>query len=402
MGRAPDRTALIAGAGIAGLTAALAFAQRGWRVELLERETTLKEAGAGLQLSPNATRILDRLGVLDTLSKTAVEPSAVVLRRACGLREIAVVPLGQAARRRWGAPYLCAHRADLQQALLAKVAQEPAIRLSLSSPVISPTISDGQVALAEDRRGVLLVGADGVWSGVRAQVDPAAARRFCGQAAFRRTVDADSPEGRFLTEQGGGAVTAFLHPAFHVVAYPVRFGRSINLAAFMRCAEPSPDGHAALIDRFRAALAGTALRTLAGETSGWSVWPLHAISSGRWTLPQGVALIGDAAHAMPPFAAQGAALAIEDAEELAVHADARPHDLAGALAAWERARRPRIRRVERRGRLNGLAWHAAGPVAIARDLLLTLRSQESLAADLDWLYGYDAADGSQAGGPEPR
>ncbi len=127
----PDnRRILIAGAGIAGLTAALAFAQRGFAVDVFERAETLVEIGAGLQLSPNATRILDRLGVLDHLQRQAVRPDAVVIRRATTLAEVARVPLGDFAEQRWGAPYLVAHRADLQQALLTAVAANPQIRLT--------------------------------------------------------------------------------------------------------------------------------------------------------------------------------------------------------------------------------------------------------------------------------
>jgi salicylate hydroxylase len=404
--RATPKTVLIAGAGIAGLTAALFFAQRGFSVAVFERAASLEEAGAGLQLSPNATRILGRLGVLPALAATAVAPSRVVLRRGSDLGEIGRVPLGEAALRRWGAPYLTAHRADLQQALLGQAHKHPGIALGLATPVTGLDLSGGRAAMVMDdgkRGGLLVVGADGVWSRLRHAVDPAATRAFSGHAAFRSTVTADSLVGRFLAEAGGGgSVIAFLHPAFHLVAYPVRAGDSFNLAGFMARREPSTGDHDGLAGRFADALARTALRPLAQAVPAWSVWPLHTVSSSRWTLPEGAALIGDAAHAMTPFAAQGAAMAIEDAERLAAAVAGRPGDLAAALSGWERERRQRVRRVARRGALNRLAWHAAGPVALARDLLLTLRRQESFAADLDWLYGYDAEAGSmRVDGPEP-
>ncbi|TIQ75105.1 MAG: salicylate hydroxylase, partial [Mesorhizobium sp.] len=118
-------------------------------------------------------------------------------------------------------------------------------------------------------------------------------------------------------------------------------------------------------------------------------WPIHTVDQSLpWTTPAGVALIGDAAHAMTPFAAQGAAMAIEDAATLADFVAASPADRWGALAAWEKLRRPRIAKVSRRGAVNRLAWHAAGPVAVARNLFLKWRSPEMLAADLDWLYGW--------------
>ena len=123
--------------------------------------------------------------------------------------------------------------------------------------------------------------------------------------------------------------------------------------------------------------------------ANWTVWPIHTVEFERkWTLGGAFALIGDAAHAMTPYAAQGAAMAIEDAVTLAAALAGAPPDAAPALAAWEAARRPRIERVIRRGALNRFAWHASGPVALARNLFLKTRSPERLAADLDWLYGW--------------
>ncbi|MER9226210.1 FAD-dependent monooxygenase [Mesorhizobium sp. M0437] len=400
-----SRQVVIAGAGVAGLTAALAFAERGYRVKLFEQAQHLEAAGAGIQLSPNATRILRQLGVLDRLLPTSVRPEAVVLKDAATLRKLARVPLGQAAETRWGAPYLVAHRADLQSALMQRIAERPEIELVTGARVGGvATGPNGITATVEiagttiETEASLLVGADGVWSSVREKLARKAAEfgrsRFSGELAWRATVAADSLAGQAFRAIGApDCVTAFLHPGFHMVAYPVSRGTVFNLAAFTkgkRIAE-GWSGHAdpaSLASAMRGA--APALVRLANEAAPWTAWPIHIVEQRRWTTPEGIALTGDAAHAMTPFAAQGAAMAIEDAVTLAGFIAASTADLEGALAAWEQARRPRVAQVARRGAVNRLAWHAAGPVAMARNLFLAMRSPEKLAADLDWLYGWRA------------
>ena len=399
---------LIVGAGMAGLTAALAFAAHGRKVRVFEQAPRIEEVGAGLQVSPNATHILRRLGVLDTLLASAVRPEAVVLKDAVSLRELARVPLGEAAERRWGAPYLVAHRADLQDSLLSRAVHEPGIRIATGARVTKAAVRDGGGATvsvetdgtAQEAEGSLLVGADGVWSTVRGLDGAAARSRFAGEIAWRTMLPADSRAGAaFASIARPDCVTTFLHPGFHLVAYPVRGGAAFNLVAFTRGERIAEgwSGHAdpAVLSR---ALGGTAsaLARLGEDAGPWMAWPLHRVDQSRpWTRPEGVALIGDAAHAMTPFAAQGAAMAIEDAATLADRLAAFPGPLAEALAGWERMRRPRVAKAARRGALNHLAWHAAGPVALARNLFLGMRRPESLAADLDWLYGWRAADGSR-------
>jgi salicylate hydroxylase len=402
-----SRQVVIAGAGVAGLTAALAFAERGYSVQVFEQALRLEAAGAGLQLSPNATRILRQLGVLDRLLPAAVRPEAVVLKDAATLRELARVPLGQAAETRWQAPYLVAHRADLQSALTARVAEMPDIHLTTGARVgsvstgthgITATVEiDGKTIEAE---GFLLVGADGVWSSVRGlacSTKGAASARshFSGELAWRATVAVDSAAGQTFAGIGAkDCVTTFLHPGFHMVAYPVSKGAAFNLAAFTR-GDRIAEGWSGNADAgiLTNALRGTAaeLSRLVEQASPWTAWPIHTVDPQQsWTTPNGIALIGDAAHAMTPFAAQGAAMAIEDAAMLADIIADFPADPAQSLQIWENLRRPRVARVARRGAINRLAWHAAGPVAIARNLFLKMRSSEKLAADLDWLYGWRA------------
>lgn len=399
MAEARSRQIIIAGAGIAGLTAALAFAVRGYPVRVFERAPRLNEVGAGLQLSPNATRILDRLGVLPGLRHTAVRPDAVVLRDASSLAELGRVQLGAVAEWRWKAPYLTAHRADLQSALLAHVAREPGIQLVTGAAVrdvtmhpLGITVSVEIAGRINQTTGMLLVGADGVWSDTRRLVGGETKSRFSGQVAWRRTVRAESPAGNSLAAIGvGGVVTAFLTPGFHLIAYPVRAGAALNLAAFTRgnaMAETWSGKMDTKVLKTSMRRAAPALLKLADDAGEWTVWPIHTARNGPWTAPGGIALIGDAAHAMTPFAAQGAAMAIEDAETLAGHVLAQPDSVAAALAAWEKERRKRVERVARRGSFNRMTWHAAGPLAMVRNAMLRMRTPEKLATSLDWLYGW--------------
>jgi salicylate hydroxylase len=398
MSAAAPRQVIVAGAGIAGLAAALAFAAHGFSVRVFERAPRLEEVGAGIQLSPNATRLLRRLGVLDFLESVAVRPDAVTLRDGASLKELARIPLGESAETRWGAPYLVVHRADLQNALLARIAQEPAIRLQLDAPVRGVTLrEDGAVISVEIERHteefscLLLVGADGVHSAVRGLAGGVQRPSFAGEIAWRATILADSHAGKVLAAAASfREVTAFLRPGFHLIAYPVRAGSAINLAAFTKAAAPtevvrSPD---VSLLKSELSLCSPALRQL-GDATDWGFWPVYTVDPrAAWTSARSVALIGDAAHAMTPYAAQGAAMAIEDAATLADAVASAPRSLRPALTAWEAARRPRIARVARRAAFNRFAWHAKGPIAAARNLMLAKRGGERLAADMDWLYDW--------------
>jgi len=318
------------------------------------------------------------------------------MRNAATGRLVTSMPLGAVAERRWGAPYLVAHRADLQAALVAAVADHGNIELEAGAEVVDIAMDDERVHVrlgagreGERHSGVALVGADGVWSRLRGHVRAQGASSFSGHVAWRATVAADAVPGGLMADD---RITVLFSPRFHLVAYPLRKARLFNLVAITAGAPESgnPDiarTTAARPDALASALAGTVVAGLEGAAQ-WLPWPLHTVD---WRLPwhrDRLVLTGDAAHALTPFAAQGAAMAIEDAAVLAdcLAAAGSP---AAAFARFQALRSPRIGRVARRGSFNRFAWHAFGPVAFARDVVLSLRPGERLLADFDWLYGWN-------------
>ncbi|WP_283194685.1 FAD-dependent monooxygenase [Rhizobium sp. AN80A] len=378
--------AAIIGAGVAGLTAALALARHGIRSEIFEQAPDLTEVGAGLQISPNASRILDKLGVLDLLAPIWLEPSSIRLISGPSMRELATVPMGTAARARWEAPYGVLHRASLQAALLEAVRANPLCTLHLGA-----RIEGGDVA-GITRAGGVIIGADGVWSKTRDLIADSPSSRFSGNIAYRFTVSAADAQGILDRE----SVSAFLGPSAHLVAYPLRETDSFNMVAITTghagarewLAQPTQTQRQQLLSRF--SRWNPALLQLLEKSGAMTFWPLYEATRGKWQNGRDTVLIGDAAHAMMPFAAQGAAMAIEDAYELASLLDKRP--AAEALPLFEAHRVPRVNRLRQRGAFNQFVYHARGPFRIGRDIVLSLKSPQSLAAELDWIYAYRAKD----------
>ncbi|WP_312793896.1 FAD-dependent monooxygenase, partial [Tianweitania sp.] len=287
----PDRPILIAGGGIAGLTAALALAAEGFSVRLFEATHEFGEVGAGLQLSPNATHILRRLGVLDHLLPHAVAPTGVVLRDATTLRQLAEISISDSAAR-YGAPYLVAHRAAIQQALLATVKAEPRITVEKGAQVLGAEFGTEDVTLSLVRdnstatiKGALLVGADGVWSSLRrfAHEGQPAESVFSGMTAWRTTIDRATADALGIADIiRFDKVSTFLDPAAHLVAYPLSAGQALNLVAITRGTAGTQgwsqtDGKGALsgfLSRLAAPL--RPLQTL----PAWTRWPLYGAPSG--------------------------------------------------------------------------------------------------------------------------
>ena len=377
----PVEHAAIIGAGISGLTAALALSRRGISSEIFEQAGELADIGAGLQISPNASRILAELGILEGLSKLWLEPDAIRLISGSSLRQLAAVPAGKFARQRWGAPYGVLHRTTLQKALLAAVAADPLCRLHLGVRMES-------TLPPFERTADVVIGADGVWSKLRQSVPGSPSPRFSGNIAYRFTITEDEAPA-FLDR---ASVSAFLGGSAHLVCYPLKETGSFNMVAITAGniapqawqSEPTAEQRTQL--RTRLAGWNAAIVSLLEKHPKLTFWPLFETTSGAWQDGRKTILIGDAAHAMMPFAAQGAAMAIEDAYELAAFLS--NHPVSEALALFERHRAPRIAKLRQRGAFNRFAYHAKGPIRIGRDLVLGLKPPQSLAADLDWIYGY--------------
>ncbi len=385
----PVKSVAIIGAGVAGLTAALSFARYGVRCDIIEQAESLEEVGAGLQVSPNAARILSALDVLPTLEAQWLEPETVDLQSGRSLKRLVSLPMREVARSRWGAPYGVLHRATLQAALLRAVQSNPLCTLHLGKRL--DAINKSIVAAITFQEHDLIVGADGVWSCARFAVPASPVATFSGNIAWRFTVaQSDVPD--FLLSQ---SVKGFLGPFAHLVAYPLAEKSGFNIVAIAAGTNPGDTWkaeaqgkqHTLLLNQFRRWNPAFAdmLKTISRPT----FWPLFHAGQGRWHNGSDTVIIGDAAHAMMPFAAQGAAMAMEDAFELAafVHRHA---SLGEALQRFEAHRLPRIEKARKRAELNKFAYHASGPLRLGRDILLSIRPPEAFLADLDWLYGYRA------------
>ncbi len=391
-----SRELLVAGAGIGGLAAALAARRAGWEAHVFEQAPGFSEVGAGLQLGPNATRILRQWGLLEEARAMGCEPQRLVARDAMTGRELSSLPLGLDFQVRYHAPYLTLHRSDLHGLLLSAVRDQGAVLhtgqrihgMEQDSQAVRLHI-EGAPALPE---GDALVAADGLWSLLHQQLLGDRAAHPSDHVAYRGM----APMAQLSAQWHAPEVTAWLAPGLHVVTYPVQAGHMLNIVCVTQQAvegEFTGWDHPATRERVLRALAGVwpGLRELPDVVPRWGSWVLHDRQpvAGPEQMARGrVALLGDAAHPMRPYLAQGAGMALEDAFELGrvlAPVDGEVIDVPTALARYALNRWERCARVQRRSLRNGGIFHASGLRRLARDA--ALRALGRRLMDVPWLYG---------------
>ncbi len=398
---------LIAGGGIGGLAAALACAQAGLAVQLFEKTPEFDSIGAGIQLGPNVTRILHKWGLAAHLKSQAVFPGNLYVRDAEAGQVLGQLRLGEAALHRYGSPYATVHRADLQAVLLQAVAQCPSVEIHRGVAVDSFTphaapeagvdvVLSGGASPPESTRGDVLIGADGLWSKVRSQLLKDGAPLPTGHVALRALVaQKDLPPS--VPSQD---ITVWLGHNMHVVYYPVRHptqaGEWLNVVVILEgtlahaveawdCEFERGNLLKLLKNKH------SALQNILQSIAHWQAWSLHRrapMASAAEHAQGRVALLGDAAHPMLPYLAQGAGMAIEDAVELGrclVRPASGEINLGAALQTYANARWQRNARVQRRSLRNAQIFHATGLTRSLRNLAMKLGGERLL--DVPWLYG---------------
>jgi salicylate hydroxylase len=394
---------IVAGGGIGGLACALALARAGVQSIVLEQAEAFGEVGAGLQLGPNAVRVLAEWGLMDALQSCAAFPEALRVRDAHRASQLGHLRLGALALARHGQHYATLHRADLHSLLLSAVQRRPEVRLRLGARVASWLQEPNRVMVTleggETLLGQALIGCDGLWSRVRADLLGEQPVRATGHLAYRgmvRSVDLPTP-------LRANVITAWLGPRLHVVHYPVKQGDWFNLVAVVQGSLPPGDdpqawtheGHASDLRRALGSACGE-LMAMIGAVPDWTLWPLNdrpALSGPQEHARGRVALLGDAAHPMRPYFAQGAAMAIEDAWTLGRLAQdpTAGSDWPARLYTYADARWERNARVQKLSQRNGAVFHAQGMLRWGRDAAMSMLGERLL--DNTWLYD---------GPPEPR
>ena len=393
---------LIAGAGIGGLGAALALGQMGLHVTVLEQSDVFSEVGAGLQISPNAYKVLSDWGLADRLQQTANFPQVLQVRDGLTDKLLGQLTQGATAQARYGYPFATLHRADLHSLLLQAVRQLPNVSLHGSAKISEIIESDQQVTVkieaGESFTADALIGADGLWSRVRQHVINDAAPKSTGHTAWRAMLPMSSVPADFQQDK----VTAWLAPDSHTIAYSVQQGKMLNVVF---CVENSAENKGKnelqpaylLPKQLSKVLHNTLHKSLqktfqiATETNAWTRWDLFdrpplTASAGMFNPAHPrIALLGDAAHPMLPYLAQGAAMALEDAQALAMSVQNSGENLPAAFQHYAQSRWQRNAAVQTKAARNGQIFHAKPPISWARNAAMGLLGEKLL--DMPWLYG---------------
>ncbi|MBB4076156.1 salicylate hydroxylase [Bartonella fuyuanensis] len=402
---------IIVGGGIAGLSTALALAHKGIASTILEKCKQLETIGAGIQLTPNATSILAHWKLLNKLTEVATIPHFLELKDGISLKIRLRAHLINLTEKSWKAPYITIHRAALQKILYNAVIENPLIKYKTGKAVVASTPSATNIKITTIKTDTtiqqqqlystpLLIGCDGVWSTLRQQSPFYEKATFSGFIAWRATTTFDNLPKSFRSSlQNMKTITAWMGPQNHLIVYPIQSSeKTFNFVAITH-GEHSKEGWAHKGDKeklkslFKAW--NSKILQIFDHIDEWRYWPLFQMKQNRFLGLERQVFVGDCAHAALPFAAQGAAMAIEDAAILAEVLSLKDLSLMKALSLYETTRIPRLAAVKKRGDFNRLVYHATGPLAIARNLMMKIRTSESIMSNLNWLYMYDAMNSIQ-------
>jgi 3-hydroxybenzoate 6-monooxygenase len=387
---------LIAGGGIGGLAAALALAQKNIGSLVLEKASQLGEIGAGIQLGPNAFHCFDRLGVGEAARAMAVYIDHLRLMDAMADGEITHIDLGETFRARYGNPYAVVHRGDLHGVLLKACRGHPLIELRVSSEVtgyeqngasVTAKLGNGEAIV-----GGALIGADGLWSNVRRQVVGDGKPRVSGHTTYRSVI----PTEQMPEDLRWNAATLWAGPKCHIVHYPLSGWKVFNLVVTYHNNAPEPvAGQPVPVEEVRRGFTHVCERAqnIIRHGVDWKMWVLCDRDPVDNWIDGRAALLGDAAHPMMQYMAQGACMAMEDAVCLADSLAQASNDVPAGLVRYRDRRVLRTTRVQLMSRAMGdHVYHPDGPHAALRNAIMNAKSQAEWYAALDWLYGGNGLD----------
>jgi salicylate hydroxylase len=394
---------IIIGAGIAGLTAALCLTKIGLSVIVFERSQKLEEAGAGIQLTPNASHILCELGLEEELLRLSAAPQALHIGSLS--QHIPFVQMNlQSLATQYGAPWLTVRRADLQKILLDAVLREPDITLKLGRTIELFTQADSGIIVKcrtpndslIEYQASLLIGADGIWSRVRPFISTPIEPFFTGFEAWRALIPANLVPDYYRDN----TVRLQFGSGCHMVTYPTSNAHALNIVLIRKASEQrdlagkKSWSHLASSTELQSitSQAGESAATLLKAVQKWQVWSLYDMPVATMAVGH-VALIGDAAHPILPFLAQGAALAIEDAAVLAKCLDVQHGNIANfapALLQFAQLRQKRAKHVASAARMNGRIYHLTWPLSLMRNKTIKLLGAKGIIRKYKWLYGWKA------------
>lgn len=389
---------LVAGGGIGGLATAIGLAQKGFSVLVLEKAAQLGEIGAGIQLGPNAFHAFDYLGVGETAREMAVYIDNLRLMDALSGEEITRIPLDEAFRSRMGNPYAVVHRGDLHGVFLRACENHPKVELRTNSGVESYDQDGNSVTaiLSDGSRvsGRMLIGADGLWSNIRKQMLNDGAPRVSGHTTYRSVI----PTEQMPEDLRWNAATLWAGPKCHIVHYPLKGWKMFNLVVTYHNDAPEPvAGKPVSHDEVRRGFEHVApiAKQIIDKGNDWKLWVLCDRDPVMNWVDGRVALLGDAAHPMLQYFAQGACMAMEDAVCLSHLMSEGGENIEATLAAYQDKRRLRTARVQLQSREIGQhVYHPAGAHAELRNAVMNARSPDEWYDQIDWLYGSTGLEGA--------